>query len=191
MTLLGSGLGLAIVKNMVDLMNGSIEVTSHLHEGTIFLVKLRVPVTQDAHVEGNFTNPLLIDDTLSGKHILLVDDQPLNLEVAKKILEKKKMIVTIASNGQQAVDIFSSSTYNYFDAILMDIQMPVMNGLDASKAIRNLERADARRIPIIAMTANTFDEDKKKSSEAGMVAHLGKPIVPKELFECLFTYISK
>ena len=188
---LGSGLGLAIVKNMVDLMNGSIEVTSHLHEGTIFLVKLRVPVTQDAHVEGNFTNPLLIDDTLSGKHILLVDDQPLNLEVAKKILEKKKMIVTIASNGQQAVDIFSSSTYNYFDAILMDIQMPVMNGLDASKAIRNLERADARKIPIIAMTANTFDEDKKKSSEAGMVAHLGKPIVPKELFECLFTYISK
>ena len=187
----GTGLGLAIVKSMVDLMGGTIEVQSHLNEGTIFLIHLTMPLAEES-VE--FRSNVDIDKlyaVLRDKEILLVDDHPLNLEVAKKILEKREIRVTTASDGSIAVELFSQSELNRFDAILMDIRMPVMNGLEATKAIRALNREDARRIPIIAMTANTLDEDKDAATEAGMDAHLGKPIVPKELFECLYEWLDQ
>ncbi len=187
----GSGLGLAIVKNMVDLMDGTIHVESHLNEGTIFLIELTVPISENKSVDEGFIDPIAIDRALDSKNVLLVDDHPLNLEVAKKVLEKKKINVTIASDGQQAVNMFKESNPGFYDIILMDIRMPVLNGLEATKVIRSLDRSDAKTIPIIAMTANTFDEDKKKSEEAGMVAHLGKPIVPKELFECIYKWVTK
>lgn len=187
----GTGLGLAIVKNMVDLMGGTIEVQSHLNEGTIFLIHLTLPLAEESVESRSSVDIEKLNAVLRDKEILLVDDHPLNLEVAKKILEKRELRVTTASDGSIAVELFSQSELNRFDAILMDIRMPVMNGLEATKAIRALKREDAKRIPIIAMTANTLDEDKDAASEAGMNAHLGKPIVPKELFECLYEWLDQ
>lgn len=186
----GSGLGLSIVKNMVDLMGGTIEVSSKQNEGTIFLIKLTVPVAKEEKINHDIFSIEDMDEVLSGKHILLVDDQALNLEVAKKILEKKDMIVTIARDGDEAVSTFEESEIGFFDAVLMDIRMPRLNGLEATKQIRNLSRPDAANVPIIAMTANTFIEDREHSALAGMNAHLGKPINPKELFSCLYKWIS-
>ncbi len=187
----GTGLGLAIVKKMVDMMGGRIEVESHLNEGTIFLVHLEVPIS-DTKIESVMTiDPTKMDKVLKDRRILLVDDQPLNLQVAKKILEKKELVVDTASDGEEAVRVFGESEDNYYDAVLMDIRMPVMNGLEAARAIRALDRRDALNVPIIAMTANTFDEDKKHSMDAGMNAHLGKPIIPKELLECLYRFFYK
>ncbi|MCR4956921.1 MAG: transporter substrate-binding domain-containing protein [Lachnospiraceae bacterium] len=186
----GTGLGLSIVKKMVDLMGGTMTVESNLNEGSIFLISLTLPITRDKKEATGLIDPIALDDFLKDKEILLVDDQPLNLEVAKKILEKKHMKVTIATNGKNAADIFSLSDVGHFDAILMDIRMPVMNGLESTMAIRAMTRDDASTIPILAMTANTFDEDKEKSKKAGMNAHLGKPIIPKELFEALYRQIK-
>ncbi|MGN0171077.1 MAG: response regulator [Lachnospiraceae bacterium] len=187
---IGSGLGLAIVKSMVDLMGGTIDVQSHLDEGTIFLVHLTAPVVTESVTASSAIDIEKLNAVLRNKRILLTDDQPLNLEVAKKILEKKEIQVTIASDGSEALKIFSQSDIGYFDAILMDIRMPKMNGLEATKSIRALFREDAKRIPIIAMTANTLDEDRNEATAAGMNAHLGKPIVPKELFECLYEWLN-
>lgn len=186
-----SGLGLAIVKGMIDLMGGQIHVESTLHQGTIFLVKLHVPLTDGKNILQKFIDPLELERVLKHKTILLVDDQELNLQVAKKILEKKEIHVTVAKNGEEAVKLFSESDEQFYDAILMDIRMPIMNGLEASKTIRALSRSDALTVPIIAMTANTFEEDKRQSDAAGMNAHLGKPIIPKELFECLYLQFTK
>lgn len=185
----GTGLGLAIVKTLVDIMGGSIKVQSRIDEGTIFLVHLDIPLTTEEETEDKAIEPGAIDALLKGKNVLLVDDQALNLQVAKKILEKKGMNVTVANDGSEALNTFVASKECFFDAILMDIRMPILNGHDAAKAIRALDRKDASVVPIIAMTANTFDEDKERSKEAGMNAHLGKPIVPKELFEALYRQI--
>ena len=122
---------------------------------------------------------------LSNRRILLVEDHPLNVEVAKRLLEKAGAQVVVANNGQEALDAFASSTDFYFDAILMDIRMPIMDGLTAARNIRNLKKADSRSVPIIAMTANAFDEDVKQSLSNGMDAHLTKPIEPANLFSTL------
>ena len=183
----GSGLGLAIVKNIVDSMKGTITVHSILGKGTEFIVDLFVPLGQIDDVHRLTQQP---DNYLNNKHILLVEDNNLNVKIATKLLEKKGIIVTIANNGQEAVDTFKNHQ-NYFDAILMDIRMPVLNGLEATKIIRSLDQSDAKNIPIIAMTADTFIEDVDRTKHAGMNAHLSKPISPNDLYQTLSDEINK
>ena len=142
----------------------------------------------------NKENDLEYDEAISilkGKHILLAEDHPINLEIAKKLLEKGEMIVSTAMTGKEALDKFVSSEVGFFDAILMDIRMPVMDGIEASKEIRGSKRTDSGTVPIIAMTANAFESDIKETSDAGMNAHLTKPVDTKLLFLTLSKYIKE
>ena len=130
-----------------------------------------------------------IDYDFTGKRLLLVEDNFMNTEVAKKLLEGKGFTVDTAENGLRAMEIFGKSANGYYDGILMDIRMPVMDGLTAAANIRHLSNDDARTIPIIAMTANAFDDDIEKSKAAGMNAHLTKPIDPKRMYQTLYDFI--
>ena len=125
----------------------------------------------------------------TGMRLLLAEDHPLNVEVAKRLLESRGFTVEVAENGVRAVEMFTIAAEGYYDAILMDIRMPVMDGLQATRNIRHLSKADAQRIPIIAMTANAFDDDIDKSKMAGMNAHLAKPIEPGLLFRTLYYFL--
>ena len=122
---------------------------------------------------------------LTGRHILLAEDMFINAEIMKELLRMKEMEVDHAENGKLVVEMFADSEENYYDAILMDVRMPEMTGLEATEAIRALERPDAKEIPIIAMTANAFDEDVQRSLQVGMNAHLSKPVEPEQLYETL------
>ncbi len=166
----------------------------------------------DAGVDGFMTKPLIASNVVSefnraifakkyvesepqkvdlnGKRILMAEDIEINAEIMKNLLEFRGMTADHAENGQIAVDMFKESSEGYYDAILMDIRMPVLDGLGATEAIRNLDRKDAKTIPIIAMTANAFDEDVQRSLQAGLNAHLSKPIDPEHLFETLETMIA-
>ncbi len=124
-----------------------------------------------------------------GKRVLLAEDQPLNVEVAKKLLERKGFAVDCAENGLRALEMYATSAVGHYDAILMDIRMPQMDGLQAANAIRHLSKPTAKTVPIIAMTANAFEEDIQKSKAAGMNAHLAKPIEPKLLYQTLYDFI--
>lgn len=126
---------------------------------------------------------------LTGKHILLAEDMAINAEIMMEILQMRDMTVDHAENGQIAVDMFAKSEIGAYDAVLMDVRMPVLDGLGATEAIRALDRPDAKEVPIIAMTANAFDEDVQRSLQAGMNAHLSKPVEPERLFETLETLI--
>ena len=127
---------------------------------------------------------------LKDKKILLAEDMPVNAEIMKEILKMREMEVEHAENGKLVVEMFEKSPLNYYDAVLMDVRMPVMDGLEATRAIRNLDRADAKTIPIIAMTANAFDEDVQRSLQAGMNAHLSKPVEPEHMYKTLQEFIS-
>lgn len=186
----GSGLGLAISKNLVKLLNGDIHVVSHKGEGTTFTIKVRVGVAKEYHKLMKETSQN-DDFNFVNKRVLLAEDNEINLEVAKVLLEYVGLLVEWVENGKEAVDRFSSANEGYYSAILMDIRMPVMDGLDATQAIRKLNRDDAKRIPIIAMTANAFEEDVKKSIKAGMNCHMTKPIEPKILYETLARYMRE
>ena len=120
-----------------------------------------------------------------GKNILIVEDNDINREIAVAILEKKKAVLFQAVNGEKAVEMFADSEEGFFDAVLMDVRMPVMNGLEATQAIRSMKRKDAKKVPIIAMTANAFKTDVQATLDAGMNVHLSKPIDPKILYETL------
>lgn len=171
----GTGLGMAIVKNLVDKMQGTIEVTSKLGEGSTFVITL--PFQTASETEMVYEKEKESQSTKAGEfHLLLVEDNALNAEIAQMLLEDKGFTITLVTDGQQAVDAFAENPPGTFDAILMDIMMPVLDGLGATRKIRAMEREDARAIPIIAMTANAFDEDVKKCMEAGMDAHLSKPL---------------
>ena len=186
----GSGLGLVIVKHSVDIMNGSIDVKSRVGEGSVFTIDFKCNYSTETEKETK--RIVKIDDSvLQGKKILLCEDNALNKEIALRLLERKGMLVTCASDGQIGYEKFCASEKNYFDAILMDIRMPVMNGLEATRIIRNLPREDARTIPIIAMTANAFEDDVKNSIEAGMTEHLAKPIEPETLFFTLAKHMCQ
>lgn len=184
----GTGLGMSIVKKIIDRMNGTIVVTSKEGEGSTFVITLPFEIAEKpeeipAEMDGEVN--------IAGLHLLLAEDNELNAEIARTLLEDEGAITTIVNDGQQAVDISSRNKPGTFDAILMDIMMPEMDGLSATKAIRALDREDAGTIPIIAMTANAFDEDEKKCMEAGMNAHLVKPLDIQKMKEAVCRYLNK
>ena len=178
----GAGLGLSIVKDIVDRMNGTIKLESKENVGTTFTVT--IPLEIDHNAEKKQQKKVEKPD-LSGKSVLLVEDNELNLEIAKMLLEDEKMVVTTAENGEEAVDIVSQSVPGRFDFIFMDMMMPVMDGLEAARQIRTLNRKDTKEIPIIAMTANAFQDDIRDCIDAGMNAHIAKPIDSKKIEDTL------
>ena len=186
---LGTGLGLSIVKRIVEYSDGTINVQSLPSNGSTFTVTIPVMIDEDSHSKINEA-PINDLDKLIGKKVLVCEDHPVNQTVAKRLLEKVGIEVAITSNGKEGLDFFNASPANTFDAILMDIKMPVMDGLEASSAIRELNKADAQSIPIIAMTANAFTEDREASLAAGINAHLSKPIEPKKLYKALIQHID-
>lgn len=181
----GTGLGLSIVKQYVDILSGTVSVQSEKNKGTTFVVELPFELSGEKENDLSDVEAGLVD--ISGLKVLLVDDNELNIEIVQMLLEDQGVSVTTASNGREAVEAFASSEEGYYDAIIMDIMMPIMDGLEATKAIRHmvLNRKDAESVPIIALTANAFTADIKKTEEAGMTAHLSKPIVPAMLMETL------
>ena len=128
---------------------------------------------------------------LTGKRILLAEDMEINADIMKMVLQMREMEVEVAENGQVAVDCFANHPSGYYDAILMDMRMPVMDGLEATKTIRAMDREDAKSIPVIALTANAFDEDVQRSMQTGLNAHLSKPVQPEVLFETLTELIER
>lgn len=184
----GTGIGLAIVHRLIELMNGQIEVSSIQGEGTTFTVTLCFPrykgkTAPKVTVQSNY-------ERLRGIHVLLVEDHPLNRQIAVKLLEKKGMIVDTAENGEMGVRMYQDSEDNFYSVILMDIRMPVMDGLTATKEIRLSGRADAATIPIIAMTANAFDDDVKACMDAGMNDHISKPIDVEKMYRAIVNQLG-
>ena len=173
----GTGLGLSIIKSMIELMGGSIQVESRQGIGTKFTIDLSFDIALKEEVYGSEdTIESSAIHTIKGKRILLVEDNELNAEIAKTVLEDVGALITRAENGQQALELFKEKPAGTFDVILMDLMMPVMDGYTATRKIRELERSDAKTVPIIAMTANAFQEDAEKCIAVGMNAHLAKPL---------------
>ena len=175
----GTGLGMAIVKNLIDQMGGTISITSKEGVGSTFVITLPFEIAPAP------SNPAmqapLPEGNIQGLHLLLAEDNDLNAEIAKVLLSDKGAKVTVISDGKQAVEMFESNPSGTFDAVLLDVMMPIMDGLTAAKTIRSSKHPDARNIPIISMTANAFSEDAQKCLEAGMNAHLTKPLQIKKV----------
>ncbi len=180
----GTGLGMAITKKFVELMGGTISVESQLNVGSKFIMELSFAIDKTAQTEKETETAV----SIKGMKILLVEDNELNLEIAQTMLEEEGAVITTAENGELAVEKFAASEAGVFDLILMDIMMPVMDGLEATRKIRAMEHPDAKTIPIVAMTANAFEEDMKKTREAGMNAHLSKPIEMTTVIKVLGNY---
>jgi len=187
----GTGLGLAIVKRNIDILGGEISVSSELGKGTEFTFAVEYD-----YIKGTNKRPIptkLSEDQeeneLTGKHILVCEDNHINQEIIKTLLEEKKMFVKVVENGELGLNEFHTSTPGYWDAILMDIHMPVMDGYEATREIRKLQREDAATVKIIAMTADAFNEDVQKCLDAGMNGHIAKPVDPVELYALLIEYM--
>ena len=182
----GVGLGLPIVKSLIDMMNGTIQVESKLNKGTKFTVELSFLTS--LQVENvNERNTSTLD--FSGKHILLVEDNELNAEIGIELLNTFKVIIDLAKNGEECIKILEKIPEGYYDLILMDIQMPIMDGYEATKIIRSFNNKNAQ-IPIIAMTANAFEEDRKHALQLGMNEHLAKPVDIEKLKDVLTKYFN-
>ncbi len=179
----GTGLGMPISKKLVEKMGGTITFKSKEGEGTTFLI--RVPFKIDLRADKREKQKDVSEKSLKGLHILLVEDNELNMEIAELMFRNEGAVVTKAWNGQEAVELFKKSRPGEIDVILMDIMMPVMNGYEATKIIRSMGREDAKVIPIIAMTANAFTEDRLRAKEAGMNEHIAKPIDANKLVKAI------
>ena len=185
----GTGLGMAITKNIVDMMGGTIEVESQKGVGTEFIIRLELRLQAEAgaaneegakqhsHAEGVAE--------FAGKRLLLAEDNELNREIACMLLSKYGFVIDTAENGQEAVDLVAASAPDYYDLVLMDIQMPVMDGHEATRRIRSLEDKELAKVPVVAMTANAFDEDRKAAKECGMNGFISKPINMQEVVQAL------
>ena len=169
-------------------MEGTISVRTALGQGSEFVVELYVP---EVEPEAEAPAESVSEESLKDARILLVEDNDINIYVAQLILEDAGCIVTVAKNGQEALDAVAASPVGWFHAILMDVRMPVMDGVEATRRIRALERADAKTVPIIAMTADAFTQEQKRTLDAGMNCHLSKPINPQLLYQELSTYIRR
>ena len=189
-----SGLGLSITKSIVEMMNGNISVSSKKGEGSTFIFVVTIDNASESHRkqsgEAN-DNQDVHRTSLAGKRILLAEDVEINAEIMKSILEMREIIVEVAENGLIALNMFKEHEEKYYSAILMDMMMPEMDGLEATKRIRKSSKKDAKSIPIIALTANAFDEDVQRSLQAGLNAHLSKPVKPEAVFEALETLIKE
>ena len=185
----GTGLGMPITKKLVEKMGGTISFESKEGTGTTFVI--RIPFQIDADMKDRTETEEKTKASIQGLHVLLAEDNELNMEIAEFVLQNEGTVVTKAWNGQEAVDIFRKSSPGEFDAILMDIMMPVMNGYEAAKMIRSLDREDAKVIPIIAMTANAFTEDKMRAKEAGMDEHIAKPVDGKLLVKVINELVKR
>lgn len=179
----GTGLGMAIAKNLVEKMGGTITFESEKGAGTTFVI--RVPFKIDMDADKREEQKDVSEKSIKGLYILLAEDNELNMEIAEFMLQNEGAVVTKAWNGQEAVELFEKSRPGEFDVILMDIMMPVMNGYEATKMIRSLDREDAKEVPIIAMTANAFTEDRIRAKEAGMDDHIAKPVDAKLLVKVI------
>ena len=190
----GTGLGMSITKSIVDLMGGTISLETEPGRGTEFTVRLTFPVVSDLTNVRTCHEVQEIEAqhvSFDGKRLLLVEDNEVNREIAMMILEEKGFLLDVAENGQIAVNRIRDTEPAYYDAILMDIQMPVMNGYEASQAIRSLNVPGSADIPIIAMTANAFQEDIRMEREAGIDAHITKPIDVRELMQTLTEVLER
>ena len=185
----GTGLGMPITKKLVEKMGGTISFESKEGTGTTFVI--RIPFQIDADMKDRTETEEKTETSIQGLHVLLTEDNELNMEIAEFVLQNEGTVVTKAWNGQEAVDIFRKSSPGEFDVILMDIMMPVMNGYEAAKMIRSLDREDAKVIPIIAMTANAFTEDKMRAKEAGMDEHIAKPVDGKLLVKVINELVKR
>ena len=185
----GTGLGMPITKKLVEKMNGTISFESKEGTGTTFVI--RIPFQIDADMKDRTETEEKTETSIQGLHVLLTEDNELNMEIAEFVLQNEGAVVTKAWNGQKAVDIFRKNRPGEFDVILMDIMMPVMNGYEAAKMIRSLDREDAKVIPIIAMTANAFTEDKMRAKEAGMDEHIAKPVDGKLLVKVINELVKR
>lgn len=184
----GTGLGMAIVKKLLDGMQGTIEVSSVEGEGSTFVVTIPFEIAEKNQV--SLKEHLQESHSIKGLRLLVVEDNELNMEIAKTLLEDEGAIVTEAYDGKQAIELFEQQEEDSFDAILMDVMMPVMNGICAANRIRAMPRNDAKTIPIIAMTANAFEEDAKKCLDAGMNAHLAKPLQTEKLIKTIEYFVK-
>lgn len=181
----GTGLGLSITKGLVELMNGKIYVQSKLNKGTQFDIELEFSLLKDKINPQDTLNEYSDEYSIDGKHFLLVEDNAINSEILGELLSMRGATFVLKENGQEAVEELINTSPNTYDAIFMDIQMSVMNGYDATRAIRNVNREDAKKIVILAMTANAFAQDVQNAINAGMNGHIAKPIDMKLLCSTL------
>ncbi len=180
----GAGLGMSIVKKLVDQMEGSIEVDSQLGKGSIVQITLPIRIDETQSAQTTDTEQDL-QSNIAGMRVLLVEDNEINCEIVEFMLKEAGAEVVTANDGKAAVDTFAASAPGTFDCVLMDLMMPVMSGYEATRVIRGLNRADAGAIPIIALSANTFEEDIALAKDAGMNEHLAKPVDMRKMFDAM------